>query len=238
MHHRSAPRDSRVPTPRHAPLTHPTPRAARGRRSWTRSLGALGALATTVVLVPATAAVPAHAAIEDCPPDAVLVVVDSTELGGGIEAGCAEAGGTGTDALIAAGFSDTRDASGYVCAIDSLPEPCPTEFTGVYWSYWQGVDGQWRSYEVGSDDSNPEPGAVEGWRYGDGSSGPGTAPDDARPTTDAAAVTAGAGDETPTGLSPAVVAGIGLVAVLLATAALVARRRPGTRRGDGPAARD
>lgn len=222
MHHRSTPRGSHHSGPR-GPL---------------RSAGVLGALVAAVVLAPATPAAPAHAAAEGCPPDSVTVVVDSTELGGQIAVGCASAGGSGTDALVAAGFTETRDAGGYICAVDARPDPCPTEFTGSFWSYWHGADGQWQSYEVGSDDSTPEPGAVEGWRYGDGSSTPGTAPDEARPTTEAAAAGDTADDEASTGLSPAVIGGIGLIAVLVVAAVLAARRRSGIPRGDGPAGQD
>ncbi len=131
------------------------------------------ALATVVTLsglaAPATAA--GNGACTD--PSGVTVVVDFTDVGGAVETGCATAPTTGTDALQQAGFVDTRDASGLICAIDATPDPCPATFTGSYWSYWSApAGGEWESYQVGSDTSTPAPGSVEGWRYFDGSAGP------------------------------------------------------------------
>jgi len=36
----------------------------------------------------------------------------------------------------------------------------------VYWSYWQVTAGKWTYYTVGSDQSTPADGSVEGWRWG------------------------------------------------------------------------
>ena len=109
--------------------------------------------------------------------DGVTVVVDATELGGGIEVGCAPYPASGAEALTAAGFADTRDGAGLLCAIDALPDPCPAEFTGVYWSYWfAGESGDWEMYMEGPDTSAPAAGDVEGWRYGDGTAGPSLTP--------------------------------------------------------------
>lgn len=196
-------------------------------------------------------------------PEGVTVVVDKTDLGGEVEMGCATDAATGSEALVAAGFTDTRDASGLICAIDALPDPCPAEFTGSYWSYWTAEPGgAWEMAMVGPDEAVPAPGGVEGWRYSDGSAGPSVdAP--AAPSQEAAdqAATsgesddeagAGSGDEgegvddgttattaerEPTaadGPSPALLAGIGVVA-LLAVAALVVSRR---RSAHGPAGQD
>lgn len=43
----------------------------------------------------------------------------------------------------------------------------------VYWSYWQVTAGKWTYYTVGSDQSTPADGSVEGWRWGidDGTGG-------------------------------------------------------------------
>ena len=107
----------------------------------------------------------------------VTVVVDLTEVGGGLEVGCAPSAATGTEALAAAGFTETRDASGLICAIESAPDPCPTEFTGDWWTYWYATpDGEWQTYLEGPDTAAPEPGAYEGWRYGDGTAAPGATP--------------------------------------------------------------
>ncbi len=123
-------------------------------------------------------------------PDGVSVVVDSTELGGDVVVGCAPSPASGTEALAQAGFAEARDPSGFICAVGGLPDPCPTEFTGSYWSYWSAAaDGEWVSYAEGSDTSDPAAGSVEGWRYGDGSVPPEAAPADVAPGTgtDAAA---------------------------------------------------
>lgn len=141
-----------------------------------RRAGLVTALAAGLLTVlPATA----HAAASPEPsgacPDAsgVTVVVDLTDLGGEVEVGCAPAGTTGTEALQAAGFTDTRDAAGMICAIDSRPDPCPATFEGSYWSYWHAEPGgEWQFHEQGSDTTTPEAGDVEGWRYYDGSAGP------------------------------------------------------------------
>ncbi len=127
--------------------------------------------------LPVLAAAPAVAATDQpsgpCQDGGVTVVVDATALGGEVLIGCAtQDPATGTEALEQAGFVETRDASGMICAIDSLPDPCPTEFTGEYWSYWY-ADGDWQSYMEGSDTSTPQDGAVEGWAWGDGSTPPG-----------------------------------------------------------------
>jgi hypothetical protein len=112
-------------------------------------------------------------------PDGVTVVLDSTELGGGVEVGCAASASTGSEALTAAGFEPTKDASGLICAIASLPDPCPATFTGSYWSYWFATpDGEWQMYLEGADTAVPQPGNLEGWRYGDGTAGPAASPAD------------------------------------------------------------
>lgn len=112
--------------------------------------------------------------------EGITVVVDLTDLGGDVEVGCATDAGTGTEALQAAGFTDTRDASGMICAVDGLPDPCPATFEGSFWSYWfGGEDGTWQTYMEGSDTAVPEAGGVEGWRYSDGSAGPTLSPTEA-----------------------------------------------------------
>ena len=118
----------------------------------------------------------------------VTVVVDFTDLGGGIEAGCAlKDPATGRAALLAAGFVAADSQPGLLCAIDSKPDPCPTTFQGSFWSYWHSTSGgEWTSYQVGADTSNPASGELEGWRYNDGATGPGIMPsavaDTLRPT--------------------------------------------------------
>jgi hypothetical protein len=173
-----------------------SPSLQRGRRAG----------AALLLVVAAFAFAPAATATADPGPtgpctdaDGVTVVVDLTELGGSVEVGCAASAATGAEALTAAGFTDTRDASGLVCALESAPEPCPTEFTGTYWSYWTATpDGAWTMSMEGPDTTVPAPGSLEGWRYGDGSAGPTIAPADAlaapadAPTQEAAEPTADA----------------------------------------------
>jgi len=173
------------------------PSPPSGRRA------AIAVLLSAVLSGAALGVAPAVAAAPDpsgacTEPDGVTVVVDLTELGGEVEVGCAPAPATGAEALTSAGFTDTRDGAGMVCAIEAAPDPCPTEFTGTYWSYWTAQpDGDWTMYMEGPDTAVPSPGSLEGWRYGDGSAGPTVAVADivggndepaeptAEPTTDA-----------------------------------------------------
>ncbi|MDO8107726.1 hypothetical protein Q6348_11015 [Isoptericola sp. b441] len=134
------------------------------------ALVAVASLASLLAAGPAAAATPSGACTD---PAGVTVVVDATALGGDVQVGCADqAPATGTDALRQAGFTDTRDAAGMICAVDALPDPCPATFTGQYWSYWYAQDGTWVAYQEGSDTAAPAPGSVEGWRWSDGSAGP------------------------------------------------------------------
>lgn len=162
----------------------------------------------------------------------VTVAVDLTEVGGDVEVGCAPGDPTtGRQALIDAGFSLTDDPSGMICAINAAPDPCPKTFEGSYWSYWSAEPGAgWTAYEVGADASDPEPGAFEGWRYNDGSSGPSVLPAALQaatgPTEQPTAQAAGpASPQADDGPAPATIAGIGVLALLLAAAVVVARRR-------------
>ena len=106
----------------------------------------------------------------------VTVVVDFTDLGGAVEVGCAEGDpATGREALTAAGFTATDSSPGLICAVDALPDPCPEEFDGSYWAYFGAQPGGgWTAQTVGADGSDPVPGDFDGWRYNDGSEGPGS----------------------------------------------------------------
>ncbi|RPF26708.1 hypothetical protein [Georgenia muralis] len=111
-------------------------------------------------------------------PDGVTVVVDLTDLGGAVEVGCADGDpATGREALESAGFAPTDSSPGFICAVEGLPDPCPEEFDGSYWSYWTAEPaGDWVAQTEGADTTDPVPGTFEGWRYNDGSTGPGVAP--------------------------------------------------------------
>lgn len=209
--------------------------------------------ASAALAAPATADVDVSGACAD--ETGVSVVVDATELEGDVAVGCATDPATGTEALAQAGFSEGRDPSGYICAVAGLPDPCPTEFTGSYWSYWTAAPGgEWTVYAEGSDTAVPAPGTVEGWRYGDGTQPPAVAPADVLPGAvaedpapqeagdDAAATTAdepaAGADDADTddqdggdGLSLAVGAAVG-VAVLGGLVALIVRLR---RQAQNPA---
>jgi len=124
------------------------------------------AAAMTVAAPPATA--DQAVAVQEC--DGVTVVVDFTDLGGAVETGCAEGDpGSGREALESAGFTPVDSQPGLICTIDSQPDPCPAEFEGSYWAYWQVLDGEWAASQTGADDTDPAPGDIDGWRYNDGS---------------------------------------------------------------------
>ncbi|MPV35892.1 hypothetical protein [Georgenia subflava] len=135
---------------------------------------------TAVLVLPLGGALPAAAtpAVPDgacVGSSGVTVVVDSTDLGGDVEVGCAEGDpATGRQALEAAGFEPTDSIPGMICAIDALPDPCPEEFQGSYWAYFGAEPGEeWAAQTAGADAVDPDPGSFEGWRYNDGTAGPG-----------------------------------------------------------------
>lgn len=232
------------------PTASPSPRRT--------PLGAL-ARAATLVLGPALllgAAATSAAASTDstgAPPvtgagcgdqDGVTVVVDIPGADdtdpGRLHVGCAtEAVSTGTEALNDAGFTEERDDATMVCAIHGHPDPCPTEFEGVFWSYWHAdADGTWEAYLEGSDTTTVEAGRVEGWRYADGSEGPRIEPAAAvateatEATEDEAAQSdapEGTGDDDGTPVWPWVAG----AAVLLALVGLLARNRTRNTARDG-----
>ncbi|WP_418605658.1 hypothetical protein [Georgenia sp. SUBG003] len=78
---------------------------------------------------------------------------------------------------------------GMICAVDGLPDPCPEEFDGSYWAYFTAeAGGEWTARTEGADTADPAPGSFEGWRYNDGSAGPGV---ETAALADAAAGSAG-----------------------------------------------
>lgn len=173
--------------------------SSTARIATTAVLGAVTLMASAAVLAGPASADAVAIVAQDC--DGVTVVVDFTDLRGAVETGCAEGDPeSGRDALELAGFTPVDGATpGLLCTIDAQPDPCPTEFEGSYWAYWQVVDGEWVSSSVGLDEADPTPGGTEGWRYNDGSvppplpgaadQGGGSTTDDAvteAPTDDAA----------------------------------------------------
>ena len=181
--------------------------------------------------------------------DGVTVVVDFTDLGGELETGCATDPATGIEALQQAGFTDTRDPAGMICAINARPDPCPETFAGSYWSYWYGgTDGTWQVWMEGADTSVPAAGGFEGWRYSDGSTGPSVLPVDLRAqSTDESAAVSGddaddvtdAGNLVPEAAQPWVFAVVGIGAVAAVAAVGVGLiRRSGRGSSNGPPGQD
>jgi hypothetical protein len=94
------------------------------------------------------------------------------------ETGCAPGDPTsGANALKAAGFSVTPVVGKpFVCQINATPNSSCSNIppADAYWAYFHAKrGGSWDYSSQGAWSSNPAPGSVEGWRFGDG----------ARPTT-------------------------------------------------------
>lgn len=212
---------------------------------------ATAALAIGAVGMPVLAGgAPALAADTSCS-DGVAVVVDFTDVtvdgqAGTVEVACTDGDPeNGRAALVAAGFTVTDSQPGFLCAIDSRPDPCPETFDGSFWSYWHAApDGEWTSYQVGADSSDPVPGQIEGWRYNDGTTPPGIAPGDvadavatSTPATDPQEASGDAPGTEPPGEqvqaaqgAALTVTAIGFLVVIVALVvvfAVRARRRPG-----------
>ena len=232
--------------------THQNRPATKARLSVARSSLALASLALTslsLAALPVSGAVAATGGVTPAEvmsgacidTSGVTVVVDFTDVGGQIEIGCASSDpATGRAALEAAGFMPTDSQPGLICAINANPNPCPATFEGSFWSYWHSSrDGEWTSYQVGADSSNPVAGELDGWRYNDGSSGPGVAPSAAAATLPEGAegTTDGLYDLAPIPAKSSVdpvlvitVVGLGAVVIVVATLLVVRSRR---RRASG-----
>jgi hypothetical protein len=83
---------------------------------------------------------------------------------------------SGYDVLERAGLQVVRQAEGQggiVCAINGVGCPasdCWCECSGsacTYWSYWHQEGGQWSYSQLGADRYLVQPGAVEGWNWGE-----------------------------------------------------------------------
>lgn len=217
-----------------------TPTPARLARA-AASAAALAVVALVPALPAQATAGPAEVSGTACADDTgVTVVVDLTDLGEDVRVGCAEGDpASGREALESAGFTTTDSVPGMICAVDGLPDPCPEEFDGNYWAYFSAeADGEWTARTEGADTADPAPGTFEGWRYNDGSAGPGVttaelaaagaaesgdASDAATEgaTTDATDDDAAAAGGPSTGL----VVGLGAAAVALVLAVVLLRRR-------------
>ena len=124
--------------------------------------------------------------------NAVTVVIDFGDLGGGTHVFCAtglKSGATGMDALRAAGISVTgtqQNGSGIVCRLQGKPtasqtiglpgdpgyqEKCvDTPPSGAYWSYWSAsAGGSWSYNSRGLLANRVKLGGYEGWSFSHGS---------------------------------------------------------------------
>jgi len=143
-------------------------------------IAARGAAASLLLAVASMLALasPALASPGSC--DGVWVVVDARAAGGSLQTRCAPGDpSSGLGALEQAGFSYTfaPRVPGFVCTIDARPDPCNGAPADAYWSYWHAdAGGSWTYATTGAGSRDPAPGTVEGWRFGDGSTPPGTAP--------------------------------------------------------------
>jgi hypothetical protein len=123
----------------------------------------------------------------------VTVVVDyGTAAGTSI--GCATGDPTtGLDALKKSGHTYTfmPRQPGFVCTIDTLPDPCNNGPANAYWSYWHAQpDGSWSYANLGASSYSPKSGSVDGWSFGRGQ------PPSLRPPVAATAGTPTAGTAT------------------------------------------
>lgn len=219
---------------------------SRAGRVALRMLAAVALIAGSAAVIGIADSTTAFAADGTC--DGVTVVVDFTDVGGELEVGCAEGEpATGRDALLGAGFTATDSQPGFLCAINSMPNPCPETFDGNFWAYWNSTaDSEWASYQVGADSSQPAPGSIEGWRYNDGATPPGIAPADvaaalnssapdtaespeAAPGTDEAVTTSTLDDQKSDQTTVLAVVTVGFLAlVVMVILFFVVRRRRGT----------
>jgi hypothetical protein len=142
-----------------------------------RSLAAVAVMVATAATVVTGA--PAAQAAACSGNTGVTVVVDFTAFSGGITTGCALGDpATGLAALTGAGFSYSFVPSfpGFICRINTLPNPCNGAPVSAYWSYWHATPGgSWSYSGSGAGSYNPAPGTVEGWAFGSGGQ-PGQAP--------------------------------------------------------------
>jgi hypothetical protein len=143
-----------------------------------RLLSLLACLLLALAVV-AVAPLPAAQAAACSGKTGVTVVADFTALGGKIVTAC-DSGDptTGLTALTGAGYTYAfvPRYPGFICTIDSEPDPCNGAPATAYWSYWHAEPGGTWSYStLGAGSYDPPQGSVEGWAFGDGTA-PGITP--------------------------------------------------------------
>lgn len=152
-------------------------RTLRSTRRFAAAATVLAATATGLVTGTITAPVAQAAACSGT--TGVTVVVDFTAAGGGVQTACALGDpASGLAALTGAGFgyAFVPRQPGFICQINTLPNPCNGAPASAYWSYWHAAPGgSWAYSSSGAGSYNPAPGAVEGWSFGAGTQ-PGVAP--------------------------------------------------------------
>ena len=141
-------------------------------------LTVLAVLAASLVIA-VLRVTPAAAAACTSSKKGVTVVVDFTKLNGKIKPACDPTDPTnGLTALTGAGFSYTfvPNYPGFICTIDSLPNPCNGAPASAYWSYWHATPhGKWIYSNLGAGSYHPKAGSVQGWAFGAGNP-PGISP--------------------------------------------------------------
>ncbi len=175
-----------LPVPTHPEwprtVTHQPPSIATERLQQMRALRAMAALLVGVVaLVSLLVGSAATASASSCSGSLadgeirVVLVVDSSDLGGGASATClvVPAGTTGSQLLARRGSelgtgSPRYGSSGLLCAIDGLPATgCGDRSSGgfEYWAYFNGSSGSWVYGNINPFTRRLSDGDIEGWRY-------------------------------------------------------------------------
>jgi len=186
-------------------------------------------------------ATPPSGAVANCLDSGSVWLVAITDQGQTLANACVGTPASGTDALTAAGVGIGRDSKGMMCALGGYPNPCPAVFDGRFWQYYTGsVDTKkWDFYQVGSDDSKPAAGTIEGWCYGETCTPPdialllagnGQTPAPAGSSPSSAPVTASAKSN-----SPWLALGLGLVVVAALVLIAIVRSRRDAPRGKAAA---
>jgi len=149
--------------------------AMRGSGRAGAALAAIVLLAAVLVAAAAGATPASAAAAAACGSahkKGVTVVVDFTKLNGKVNTACDPTDpASGLAALTGAGFSYAfvPRVPGFVCTIDSLPNPCNGAPDSAYWSYWHATPhGKWIYSSLGAGSYHPKAGSVQGWAFGAG----------------------------------------------------------------------